>query len=59
MGVVPVCTSLFHRIKLVQKALIWFYGALGNARSAISPVRLSLIYTVPVLPSIQYPTELK
>ena len=60
MGVLPVCTGLVQCIKLVQEALIWFYGALSNTRSAISPVRLSLEYTMPVLPieSVSKRTEI-
>ena len=58
MGVVPVSTGLVQCIKLVQKAFVWFYGALSNTVSAIGPVRLSLVYAMPVLPSIQHPSEL-
>lgn len=43
----------------MQKAAVGFYGALSDARSAISPVRPSLEYTMPVLSSIQYSSKLK
>ena len=59
MRVIPVCAGLVQRIEVMQKALVWFYGALSNTRSTVSPVRLSLVYTMPVLSSIQHLSVLK
>ena len=50
MGMVPECTRLIMCVKLMQKAFVWFYGALSDTRNTISPVGLSLGYSMPVLP---------
>lgn len=43
----------------MQEVSVWFYGTLSNARCAIGPVGPSLVYTMPVLPSIQYESVMK
>ena len=59
MRMVPVCTGLVQCVELMQEAVVWLYGTLSDTRCTVSPVRLSLIYTMPMLSLCQHRSALK